>query len=59
MPVMDEVDVAEATKWTGEACVIPAVGELTVTPAKAAVARPRVTIKRRMAFFKARTPSRN
>jgi len=56
---MGEVEVAAATKWTGDAWVVPAVGELTVTPAKAAVARPKVIIKRRMAFFKARTPSRN
>lgn len=26
------MDLAAATKWTGEAAVLPAVGEQTVTP---------------------------
>jgi hypothetical protein len=50
-------DVAEATKWTGDPDVDPGAGELTVTPAKAAVARVRVVITIRIAFFTALTPS--
>jgi len=54
---MGLVEVAEATKWTGEVDVDPVVGELTVTPAKDAVARARVVISNRTAFFTACTPS--
>ena len=50
-------EVAEATKWTGEVDVDPVVGELTVTPAKDAVARARVIASNRIAFFTAFTPS--
>jgi len=50
-------DVAEATKWTGDPDVDPADGELTVTPAKDAVARAKVMIRNRIAFFTALTPS--
>jgi hypothetical protein len=50
-------DVAEATKWTGDPEVDPADGEVTVTPAKDAVARARVIIRNRIAFFTALTPS--
>jgi hypothetical protein len=57
MAVTGLVDVAEATKWTGEVDVDPVVGELTVTPAKEAVARARVIISNRTAFFTACTPS--
>jgi len=51
MAVIGCVDVAEATKWTGDPAVDPAAGELTVTPAKDAVARVRVAINNRIAFF--------
>jgi hypothetical protein len=51
MAVTGFVEVAEATKWTGEVVVVPEVGELTVTPAKDAVARARVVISNRTAFF--------
>jgi hypothetical protein len=54
---MGFAEVAEATKWTGEVAVVPDVGELTVTPAKDAVARARVVISNRTAFFTACTPS--
>jgi hypothetical protein len=46
-------DVAEATKWTGEPDVVPVVGEVTETPANEAVARARVVISKRIAFFTA------
>jgi hypothetical protein len=54
---MGWVEVAEATKWTGEVVVEPLVGELTVTPAKDAVARARVVISNLTAFFTTCTPS--
>jgi hypothetical protein len=54
MAVMGLADVAEATKWTGDPDVDPVVGELTVTPAKDAVARVRLMISSRKAFFTAR-----
>jgi hypothetical protein len=57
MAVTGLVDVAEATKWTGDPDVDPAAGELTVTPANAAVARVMVAITIRSAFFTMRTPS--
>jgi hypothetical protein len=57
MAVMGLVEVAEATKWTGEVVVVPDVGELTETPAKDAVARTRVMISNRTGFFTACTPS--
>jgi hypothetical protein len=50
---VDEEDVAEATKWTGDPEVDPGAGELTVTPANEAPARPRVVISNRIAFFTA------
>jgi len=56
MAVMGLVEVAEATKWTGEVELDP-VGELIVTPAKDAVARARVIASSRIAFFTACTPS--
>ena len=56
MAVIGCEDVAEATKWTGDPDVDPVAGELTVTPAKDAVARVRVMINIRKAFFTARTP---
>jgi hypothetical protein len=46
MAVMGWVDVAEATKWTGEPEVDPAAGELTVTDANEVAARARVAISR-------------
>jgi hypothetical protein len=51
MAVMGLADVAEATKWTGDPAVDPAAGELTVTPAKDAVARVKVATIKRIAFF--------
>jgi hypothetical protein len=45
------VDVAEATKWTGDPAVDPDAGEVTVTPANDAVARVKVAINNRIAFF--------
>jgi hypothetical protein len=51
MAVIGFADVAEATKWTGDPAVDPAAGELTVTPAKDAVARVKVAINNRIAFF--------
>jgi hypothetical protein len=57
MAVIGKADVAEATKWTGDPDVDPVAGELTVTPAKDAVASVRVVISIRIAFFNARTPS--
>jgi len=57
MAVIGLVEVAEATKWTGDPDVDPGVGELTVTPAKEAVARIRVVINNRIAFFTTCTPS--
>jgi hypothetical protein len=45
------VDVAEATKWTGDPAADPVAGELTVTPAKDAVARVKVAINNRIVFF--------
>jgi hypothetical protein len=56
MAVTGLADVAEATKWTGDPDVDPAAGELTVTPANAAVARVMVVISNRIAFFTMRTP---
>jgi hypothetical protein len=56
MAVMGFVEVAEATKWTGDPDVEPAVGELTVTPAKEAAVRIRVVISNRIAFFNTCTP---
>jgi hypothetical protein len=57
MAVMGLAELAEATKWTGEVDVDPVVGELTVTPAKDAVAIARVIASNRIAFFTACTPS--
>jgi hypothetical protein len=57
MAVIGWVEVAEATKWTGDPAVDPAAGELTVTPAKDAAARLRVMINNRIAFFTTCTPS--
>ena len=57
MAVIGFTDVAEATKWTGDPEVDPVAGELTVTPAKDAVARVKVAIINRIAFFTMRTPS--
>jgi hypothetical protein len=45
------VDVAEATKCTGDPAVDPGAGELTETPAKDAVARVKVAIINRIAVF--------
>jgi hypothetical protein len=56
MAVIGFADVAEATKWTGDPDVDPAAGEFTVTPAKAAVARVKVAMINRIAFFTMRTP---
>jgi hypothetical protein len=56
MAVTGFVDVAEATKWTGDPDVDPAAGELTVTPAKDAVARATVVSSTRIVFFTVRTP---
>ena len=53
MAVIGRVDEAEATKWTGDPAVDPGAGELTVTPANDAPARPRVVISSRIAFFTA------
>jgi hypothetical protein len=53
MAVTGFVDVAEATKWTGDPDVDPDAGEVTVTPAKDAVARVRVVISNRIEFFTA------
>jgi hypothetical protein len=53
MAVTGFVDVAEATKWTGDPDVDPGAGEVTVTPAKDAVARVRVVVSNRIAFFTA------
>jgi hypothetical protein len=50
-------ELAEATKWTGDAEVDPAMGELTVTPAKDAAPRVRAVISSRIAYFTACTPS--
>lgn len=49
---MGSDDDAEATKWTGEPSVEPAVGELIVTPAKEDAANNRTTIKWRIGFCK-------
>jgi len=57
MAVTGLAEVAEATKWTGDPDVDPAAGELTVTPANAAVARVMVAINNRSAFFTMHTPS--
>lgn len=48
---MGWVEVAEATKWTGDPDVAPVVGELTVTPAKDAAANVRVVNSNRITFF--------
>ena len=50
---MGWVEVAEATKWTGDPAVDPLAGEVTVTPAKDAEAKARVVRSNRIAFFKA------
>jgi len=52
MAVMGWVEVAEATKWTGDPAVDPVAGEVTVTPAKDAEAKARVVSSNRIAFFK-------
>jgi hypothetical protein len=57
MAVMGWVEVAEATKWTGEPDVDPAEGELTVTPAKDAAPNIRVVNSNRIAVFTPCTPS--
>jgi hypothetical protein len=57
MAVMGCVEVAEATKWTGDPEVDPVAGELTVTPAKDAEARDSVVSSNRIAFFTTCTPS--
>jgi hypothetical protein len=54
---MGLVELAEATKWTGDVVVDPEVGEVIVTPAKDAALRARVVISNRRAFFTACTPS--
>lgn len=51
MKVIGLAAVAEATTWTGDVSVEPAVGELTVTPAKEAAARLMVTTSRRTILF--------
>lgn len=51
MAVIGFVELAEATKWTGDPEVDPAAGELTVTPAKDAAARVRMVISNRIAFL--------
>ncbi len=48
---MGLVELAEATKWTGDVVVDPEVGEVIVTPAKEAALRARVVISTRRAFF--------
>ena len=57
MAVMGWVEVAEATKWTGDPDVDVAVGELTVTPAKDAAANDRVVNSNQVAVFTPCTPS--
>jgi len=57
MAVIGSVEPAEATKWTGDPEVVPAAGELTVTPANEVAARASVVITVRIAFFNASTPS--
>lgn len=57
MAVIGWVEVAEATKWTGDPDVDAAVGELTVTPAKDAAASVRVVNSNRITFFTPCTPS--
>ena len=51
MAVIVWVEVAEATKWTGDPTVEPVVGELTVTPANEIADNPRVIVSRRKACF--------
>jgi hypothetical protein len=57
MAVMGCVEVAEATKWTGDPEVDPVAGALIVTPAKDAEARIKVVSSNRIAFFTTCTPS--
>ena len=45
------VELAEATKCTGEPVVAPLAGELTVTPANEAAEKARVATSRRMFFL--------
>ena len=51
MAVIGLVELAEATKWTGDPVVEPEVGELTVTPAKDAADKANRTTSRQMFFF--------
>ena len=52
MPVIGLVEVAEATKWAGELTVDLLAGELTVTVAKAEIARMVTTENRRRQWRK-------
>jgi hypothetical protein len=54
---MGLVEVAEATKWTGEVVVVPDAGEVIVTPAKDAALSARAMVSNRRAFFTTCTPS--
>jgi len=51
MAVIGWLELAEATKWTGDPTVEPVVGELRVTPANEIAVNPRVIISRRKACF--------
>jgi hypothetical protein len=51
MAVIGRVDVAEATKWTGEPELEEGVGVVTVNPAQEKDARENRTVARRSAVF--------
>jgi hypothetical protein len=52
MPVIGCDEVAEAAKCTGDPTVELTVGDVTVTPAKAAPAKARMTHNKRTQLFK-------
>jgi hypothetical protein len=51
MAVIGLVELAEATKWLGDATVDPFAGEVTVTPANAATLMARAAIAVLIIFF--------
>jgi hypothetical protein len=51
MAVIGLLELAEATKCTGDPVVEPAEGELTMTPAKEAADKANKTTSRQMFFF--------